>query len=267
MSKTILITGSTDGLGLEAAKRLAGQGHQLILHGRNPNKLQTAQQEVAQLIGGDAPDGHAVDLSDLAEVKAWSGRLVDQYPHLDVVINNAGVFQTDHPKTSGGLDIRFAVNTIAPYVLARDLMSVVGTEGRIVNLSSAAQAPVDLDAIGSFTGLDHMPAYAQSKLALTMWSMHLGLANSGTGPVVVAVNPGSLLATKMVRQGFGVAGSDIGIGVDITSRAAVGEDFAEASGRYFDNDARSFGPPHPDAEDPTKRQAVVETIETVLAAI
>jgi len=111
-----------------------------------------------------------------------------------------------------------------------------------------------------------MEAYSQSKLALTMWSREMALVQKD-GPIVVAVNPGSMLGSKMVKEGFGVAGGDIGIGADILTRAALGDEFAEASGLYFDNDSGQFASPHSDALDPHKTQEIVRVIETVLATL
>jgi len=85
--------------------------------------------------------------------------------------------------------------------------------------------------------------------------------------VFVAVNPGSLLATKMVKEGFGMAGNDIQIGADILVRAALADEFANASGKYFDNDKGRFASPHPDALDQKKSEGIVRVIETVLAKI
>ena len=82
--------------------------------------------------------------------------------------------------------------------------------------------------------------------------------------MVVSVNPGSLLATKMVKEGFGMAGSDMSIGVDILVRAALADEFANASGQYFDNDAGRFASPHPDALDPKTTKAVVLEIERLV---
>jgi len=103
------------------------------------------------------------------------------------------------------------------------------------------------------------------KLALTMWSRSLALSLEEDGPAIVAVNPGSPLGTKMVKQGFGVAGGDLGIGAEILTRAALTDEFAAASGRYFDNDSGQFASPHPDALDPRKSEEIVRVIETVLA--
>jgi NAD(P)-dependent dehydrogenase (short-subunit alcohol dehydrogenase family) len=134
------------------------------------------------------------------------------------------------------------------------------SDGRLVHLSSAAQAPVDIDAMQGKRRLTDMEAYAQSKLALTMWSQDFAVHHID-GPLSVALNPGSLLATKMVREGFGTAGNDLNIGVDILTRAALSDDFSGASGRYFDNDNRRFAAPHPDAGNPVKVAGVVAAID------
>ena len=84
-------------------------------------------------------------------------------------------------------------------------------------------------------------------------------------PAIIAVNPGSLLASKMVREGFGVSGNDLSIGADILCRAALSDEFASAGGAYFDNDTRQFAPPHPDATHAQKAAQIVETIEELLA--
>ncbi len=108
-------------------------------------------------------------------------------------------------------------------------------------------------------------AYAQSKLALTMWSRSLALSLKDSGPIIIAINPGSMLGTKMVKQAFGVSGGDIRIGAEILTRAALTDEFKTASGKYFDNDSGQFASPHPDALDTRKCQEIVRVIETILA--
>lgn len=266
MTRTkVLITGSTDGIGLEAARLLLAEGHHVLVHGRNPEKLARVQSDLAALAGGGVVEGFLADLSDLAEVERLATTVRAKHTTLDVLINNAGVYRTPSPRSKDGFDVRFAVNTFAPYVLTEALLPLLGATGRVVNLSSAAQSPVDLEALAGEPRLADGAAYAQSKLALTMWSRDLALRLGDDGPVVVAVNPGSLLATNMVRDAFGVPGADIGIGADILRRAALSTEFADASGAYFDNDRGAFGSPHPDALDPQKTEALVRALASAMA--
>lgn len=267
MAKTILITGSTDGIGLETAKMLVSMGHHVILHGRNPVKLEDVAKTLSTLPGGGKVESDVADLSLMASVEALAAAVAEKHPKLDVLINNAGVYNTPKPITQDGLDVRFVVNAIAPYLLTKRLLPLLDTSGRVINLSSAAQSPVNSQALAGQVSLSDGVAYAQSKLALTMWSRSLALALKDDGPAIIAVNPGSLLGSKMVKQAFGIAGSDIRIGADILCRAALTDEFATASGQYFDNDAGQFAAPHPDALDAQKCQTVVSLIETVLAAI
>lgn len=265
MAKTILITGSTDGIGLEAAKRLMANGHCVLLHGRSQSKLDAVVEGLSSLTGGERIESYVADLSRLADVEDLAIALIENHKNIDVLINNAGVLRTSETLAEGGLDVRFVVNTIAPYLLTKQFMPTLSATGRVVNISSAAQSPVDLQAFLGKKRLAEMDAYAQSKLALIKWSNHLSQGRDSHQPAIISVNPGSLLASKMVREGFGIAGNDIGIGADILCRAALSDEFADASGRYFDNDSGQFAAPHPDAMSADKSKAVVETIEGILA--
>ena len=187
----------------------------------------------------------------------------------DLRNRSTGVYQQypPEPVTADGLDVRFAVNTIAPYLLTQRLLPLLGASARVINLSSAAQASVDTEALAGRVRLsDDFAAYAQSKLAITMWSRTLAQALGKDGPAVIAVNPGSLLGTKMVKEAFGAGQRDIRVGAEILVRAALSEEFEAASGQYFDNDSGRFAAPHADALDPRKSDAVVRAIETILSS-
>ncbi len=264
MSKTILITGSTDGIGLEAARMLGANGHTVLLHGRNREKLGAARQALPLQARNVETGAYLADLSRMEDVEAFARAVAADHAQIDVLINNAGVYSLPSALTADGLDARFAVNAIAPYLLTQRLLPLIPDSGRIINLSSAAQAPVSPEALVGPPGLSTSAAYAQSKLAITMWTRALANANP-EGPAFIAVNPGSLLGTKMVREGFGVAGGDVRIGAKILVEAATSDEFADASGKYFDNDNAGFAPPHPDALDTTKSNAIVQAIEAWLA--
>lgn len=265
MRKTILITGATDGIGLETVKMLATRGHKLLVHGRNAEKLAATRAMLSRIGGAQDIETYRADLSQLSEVVGLADEVTARHNTLDVLINNAGVFKLHGATMVDGLDLRFLVNTIAPYVLTKRLLPLIPAGGRVVNLSSAAQAPVDLNALFGRKQLSDGEAYAQSKLGITMWSFHLAQVIADRGPAIIAVNPASFLGTRMVKEAYGSDGKDLGIGADILVRAATSSEFADATGRYFDNDIGQFAQPHPDALDSARNEKLVATIEDVIA--
>ncbi|EGU42681.1 short-chain dehydrogenase/reductase SDR [Vibrio ichthyoenteri ATCC 700023] len=266
MNKTILITGATDGIGLETAKVLVGLNHHVIVHGRTPAKVQDVEQQLQALNDSVRVDSIVADLSDLTAVRNMAVEVSKRFDSLDVLINNAGVYTLPVAKGADGLDTRFLVNTIAPYMLTKALMPLLKPEGRVVNLSSAAQTSVNLDALTGKRALGDSDAYAQSKLALTMWSRSLGQQNGQKGPIVVSVNPKSFLGSKMVKDAYGVDGGDLSLGADILVRAAVSDEFSQAHGLYFDNDIERFAQPHPDALNDEKVAQVIANIDNIIAS-
>nr|WP_298925891.1 SDR family NAD(P)-dependent oxidoreductase [uncultured Erythrobacter sp.] len=264
---TILITGATDGIGFETAKKLASRGYTLLLHGRSAEKLKTATAAIREAYPDAALQTYRADFAALPDVAAMAEKIAQDHDRIDVLINNAGVLKLPQPILANGHDARVVVNTFAVDVLTRGLLPIIASQGRVVTLSSAAQSPVDIALMtGKGGNADAMDAYAQSKLAVTMWSRAMALAHP-QGPTFIAVNPGSLLASKMVREGFGVAGKDLSIGADILVRSAEDAEFAAMSGRYFDNDARDWGRPHPDAEDDARSAEMARLINETAATL
>jgi NAD(P)-dependent dehydrogenase (short-subunit alcohol dehydrogenase family) len=264
MTKTILITGSTDGIGLAAAKEFVKLGHHVLLHGRSDSKLDAASEQLLTISPDAQIEAYQADLSIKDDVDELATRIFEHHRNLDVLINNAGVYVTADSMSADGLDVRFMVNTFAPYMLTQLLEPLLGNSGRVINVSSAAQSPVDPESLRVPSSLSDGEVYAQSKLALTMWSRYEALDQADEGPMIVAVNPGSLLDTKMVREAYGRPGADIQIGADILVRAALSDEFADANGLYFDNDAGQFASPHPDAMDAEKIARISLVIEEVL---
>lgn len=300
MKKNILITGSTNGIGKLAATKLAQLGHNVYLHGRDASKLADVIAEVklaATQSNQQADqqiniDGFVADFAQLTDVKSMADAVINKFTaaglHLDVLINNAGVLKVANTQTTEGFDVRFVVNYFAPYLLTQALLPIMrapevkdakntpsdSLPARIVNLSSAAQQTVSPQALAGQKGLSDQDAYAQSKLALTMWSMALAEQVAANDINVIAVNPGSLLNTRMANDAYGQHWSSADKGADILVALAVAHDFANETGRYFDNDIKSehgdergaFGKPHSDALNKAAIEQLIENTQAIITA-
>lgn len=261
--QTILITGSTDGIGKLAAIKLAKAGHQLIIHGRSHNKLENTVAEIKAETATPNITGVVADLSDLGTIQTMVAEIQQKFEHIDVLLNNAGVFHSPSDNTNG-LDIRFVVNYLAPYVLTHQLLPLLekAASPRVINLSSAAQSSVSLASLKGQEELDTQEAYAQSKLALTMWSFYL--AQNRKNLTTIAVNPGSLLNTKMVQEAYGQYWSSAEKGAQILYELATDRKHTNNSGQYFNNDEGRFSKAHPDAYSPRKIEELIATTNTLV---
>jgi len=262
--KTILITGSTDGIGKLAAIKLAKDGQEIYLHGRNEAKLEKVIKEIKELSKNENIKGFVADFSDLDAVKQMIQNINNDLSKIDVLINNAGVFKSPVTVNKDGFDIRFVVNYFAPYLMTNHLIPLLqkGTDPRIINLSSAAQASVMYESLSGKTQLSEQDAYAQSKLAVTMWSFYLSKTLENIA--VVAVNPGSLLNTNMVREAYGHHWSSADKGANILYELAISKDQPEINGKYFDNDKGDFGKAHQDAYSEEKINELINMTNEII---
>lgn len=262
--KTILITGSTDGVGKLTALKLAKDGHQLLLHGRNSEKLEKTISEIKQQTSNDEISGFISDLSDFGSIQKMIIDISNSYSKIDVLINNAGVFKSRIQSNQDGLDMRFAVNFFAPYLLTYGLVSVLKSSNtpRVINLSSAAQSSVSIEALIGRETISSQDAYAQSKLALTMWSF--AFAKAIPEITTIAVNPGSLLNTNMVKEAYGHHWSSADKGANILWELAVLDKFSDSSGTYFDNDKGVFSRAHIDAYNQEKIDRLIFETDKIL---
>lgn len=265
--KTILITGSTDGIGKVTALKLAKEGHVILLHGRNQNKLDHVKTEIQELTGNDTVNGIVADLSDFNQIKKMIDLLRDKVSTIDVLINNAGVFKSNILHNKNGLDMRLAVNYFAPYILTNGVLPLLeaSPNARVVNLSSAAQAPVSFDVLQGNQVVSEQNAYAQSKLALTMWSFYFAQQHKNIN--TIAVNPGSLLNTKMVQEAYGQHWDSVDKGATILFNIALSDDYETKSGQYFDNDLGSFNRAHQEAYNAEKIQQLISETERIIKTL
>jgi NAD(P)-dependent dehydrogenase (short-subunit alcohol dehydrogenase family) len=269
--QTILITGATDGLGRGLATELAAAGARLLIHGRDE---QRGRETIAEIAGKTANDDLHLLLADLAsleEVSLLAERVTREHGRLDVLVNNAGIGTTlpgdgRRMESRDGYELRFAVNYLGGYLLTRRLLPLLerSAPARIVNVSSAGQAPIDFDDVMLERRYDGVQAYCQSKLAQIMFTFDLAEELAGRGVSATCLHPATYMPTKMVRAAGVEPISSLQEGVRATLRLVADPELAGVTGRYF-NGLRAAGP-HPQAEDPDARRRLRELSDRLCLA-
>lgn len=229
-----LVTGSTDGLGREVARRIASTGAHVIIHGRSRDRGMELVREIEREGKGSARFFPA-DFSSLAQVRALADSIRSHYDRLDLLINNAGIWVTSgaRQRSVDGHEMHFAVNYLAPFVLTRELLPLVrkSSAGRIINVASVAQTPVDFDDVMLEDRYSGSRAYGQSKLALIMFTMDLATELQGTKISANAVHPATLMATTMVRAAGVPPRATVEEGADALMQLVSAD--SVGSGKYF----------------------------------
>lgn len=201
--RTIVITGASDGVGAAAAKRLSRSGEDVVVVGRSPQKTAA----VADALGADS---FVADFADLAQVRDLAQRLLDAYPRIDVLANNAGGMMNTRETTVDGFEKTFQVNHLAPLLLTTLLLDrLVQCRASVLNTSSMANKFVrtgfdDLDAVQKQNG---SVAYSSSKLANILFTKELHRRYHGAGISTAAFHPGpvaSNFSAEVDNPMFGV---------------------------------------------------------------
>jgi NAD(P)-dependent dehydrogenase (short-subunit alcohol dehydrogenase family) len=233
---TILVTGATDGLGKHVASALARRGATVLLHGRSPERLEAALEEVRSQTNSQKVGSYMADLSSLAAVRDLAERILSEHDRLDVLVNNAGIIARERKESEDGYELTFAINYLSQFLLTRLLLPLLkeSAPARIVNVASAGQSPLDFSNLMLERGYDAMKAYSQSKLAQVMFTFELRERLRDTGVTVNALHPASLMDTKMVQSTFGYTMSTVEEGTEAVVRLAVSREVDKVTGRYFD---------------------------------
>ena len=241
-NKTILLTGATDGIGRITALKLAQKGAHLILHGRDKEKLDETVKEISMKSGNNNIDKVIADFSLLDEVKRMAEDINDRYYELHILINNAGAGFSDKRYSKDGYELRFTVNYLAPFLLTQLLLPMLekSAPSRIVNVSSAGQRKLNFDDIMMKSKFDPVYAYAQSKLALIMYTLELAEKLRRRNIMVNALHPGTYLNTKMVRNAGINPWGDPETGADAEVYLALSPELDRVTGKYFDGKKESL---------------------------
>jgi NAD(P)-dependent dehydrogenase (short-subunit alcohol dehydrogenase family) len=198
----VLLTGATRGIGRAAAIELANRGAELALVGRDAERVRETAEE-ARAAGGGAPvHEHVADLAQMDEVRRLAAEVLDRYPRIDVLANNAGAMFTSRRETDDGFEQTFALNHLAPFLLTQLLADRLreSAPARVVTTASDAHKAglVDLDDLQwSNRPFASMRVYGTTKLCNILFTRELGRRAEGSGVTSACFHPG------VVRTGFG----------------------------------------------------------------
>jgi NAD(P)-dependent dehydrogenase (short-subunit alcohol dehydrogenase family) len=255
--KTVLITGSTDGVGRYVAARLAAEGAKVLIHGRDARRAEALIDEIKQS-GREPPAFYQADLASLAEARRLADAVTADHKRLDVFISNAGIGSQNggalRQESADGYELRFAVNYLAGFLLAYRLLPLIkaAAPSRIVNVASLGQRPIDFDDVMITKNYSGSRAYAQSKLSQIMFTIDLADELKGSGVTVNALHPATYMNTTMVRAGGITPISTVEQGGAAILHLVSGDDVAGKSGLFFNgmNEAKA----HPQAYDAAARK-------------
>jgi len=194
--KTIVVTGASDGIGLESASQLAAQGHHVVLVGRRPDKVTAAVKRIRHESPDVPIESFVCDFSSFAPVRELADQLLASYPRIDVLVSNAGTVFDKRTVTADGNEATFQVNHLAGFLLTELLLDrlVASAPARVVITSSVGsyRGKLDLDDLGLERGYSIMRAYDRSKLANVLYTRELAARLHGTGVTVNCLHPGAV---------------------------------------------------------------------------
>ena len=227
---TVLVTGSTAGLGLEVARRLAERGETVLVHGRDEGRLADACESTG------AAAGYLADLSSLEGVRRLAAEASAEHGRLDLLLNNAGIIAgRERRRSADGHELGFAVNYLAGFLLWHELRPA-----RVISVSSIGQQAIDFDDVMLEHGYSSMRSYSQSKLAQILFTFELA-ERAPDGVTSDALHPATLMDTAMVRSFMGPGGARST--VDEGANAVMYVINSPGTGRYFDGQEESTADP------------------------
>tara|TARA_B100000212_G_scaffold63425_1_gene43432 strand:+ start:574 stop:1416 length:843 start_codon:yes stop_codon:yes gene_type:complete len=245
LDKNIIITGATDGIGLQAAKVIANKGYRVGLVGRNKEKGYQAKEIIVNSTSNDKIDFFECDLSLIKNVKKLSSQIKEKYSKIDVLLNNAGGANKNKIITSEGLEKTFATNQMNYFVLTTELLDIISEsdDGRVVNVASNAHigATIDYNNINSEKSFSPWTSYCVSKLMNIMFTYELAkiqdkvsvnVLHPGFVDTNIAGNEGNFIK-YIVKFGSKLFARTVENGADSSIYLSTSDDVKGVSGKYF----------------------------------
>jgi NAD(P)-dependent dehydrogenase (short-subunit alcohol dehydrogenase family) len=268
--QVILITGATDGLGRSLAAELASRGGTILLHGRDDERGREAIERIRAATGSESLGWYRADFSSLEEVRELASA-IGQRDRLGALVNNAGIGTTlpgggARMESRDGHELRFAVNYLSHFLLTRRLVPLLerSAPARVVNVSSAGQAPIDFDDVMLQRSYGGVQAYCQSKLAQVMFTFDLAEELRDRGVTANCLHPATYMPTKIVTHDGRDPISTLEQGTRATLRLVADPSLDGVTGRYFDGETEAGA--HQQAYDPRARRRLRELSNRLVEA-
>lgn len=243
-NKTVIITGATSGIGEVAAIRLAEQGARIVFTARDPKRAADTLAALRKANPAAEHAAHMGDLSILAEMKRVGAELARE-PQIDVLVNNAGAMFNKRQETADGLELTFALNHMAYFVITHILRPKLKPGARIVTTASNAHrgAKLDFGDLQSRKGYSGFPVYSKSKLCNILFNRELARRLAGSGVTANALHPG-FVATRFGDNSPGIMRTVLKVakplgaispeeGAKTIVYLAASPEVANVSGEYF----------------------------------
>jgi NAD(P)-dependent dehydrogenase (short-subunit alcohol dehydrogenase family) len=267
--QVILVTGATDGLGRSLATELARADATVLIHGRDDARGRETLADVEDATGNAKLRWHRADFTSLDAVREMAEAVEQEEGRLDALVNNAGIGVTlpggARMESGDGYELRFQVNYLAHFLLTRRLQDLIerSAPARIVNVSSAGQAPISFDDVMLERDYNGVQAYCQSKLAQVMLTLDLAEELDPTRVTANCLHPATYMPTKMVTHSGTRPISSLEEGTRATAMLVADPRLDGVTGRYFNGGSESRA--HPQAYDPDARRRLRELSERLTA--
>ena len=235
--KTILITGSTDGIGKQTALELAREGNRVVIHGRDINRCINTRDHIRTISGNKHVDFIAADLSSMKAVRIMAEEIKINYKKLNILINNAGVFERKKKITVDGFEYTFSINHLSIFLLSGLLIDLLqkNAPARIVTVSSMAHAStIDFSNLQGEKSYDGHEAYGRSKLCNILFTFELASRLKNSAVTANCLHPG-VINTKLLHAGWGMGGASLESGAQTSVYLAISDEAEDVSGKYFSN--------------------------------
>ena len=202
--KLAVITGADGGMGMEITRAVATAGYKVIMACRDPEIAEEKRQLIMRETGNIALEIVPVNLASLSSTASFANELLQRGEAITLLMNNAGTMETRRCITEDGLERTVSVNYVAPYLLTRKLLPLMGKGSRIVNMVSCTYAIGKLDFPDFFLrgkkgAFWRIPIYSNTKLALTLFTIALSKKVKEKGIIVNAADPG-IVSTKIITM-------------------------------------------------------------------